>query len=350
MIVVCYLFAKDVLAEAQVADDCDNYREDAGYAVVLNDITIWPNFPTGWTLIRQNYRVTALGGGQSTFCLVNTIWRNNPAGPAVGTSAGGPNVTPIAPPTSDWLKFSVAEPCTSLAGTCAVPGVMANPWGSGPCVATGAFCAGFMYGYDLRESSPAMRMWTAVGTSTPETIHIPFVVGNQGDGDWLSIAVNSTTVLHQPLANFAVNELYWLTVPSTSFTTTSSTLWTFFIESAGASNAAVYFSLTPPDADADGVIEPIDNCTTVANLDQRDTNGDGYGNICDADLNNSGLVTATDFTIFRSVLNQACPTPANTTACNADLNGSGTVTATDFNLLRARLNTAPGPSGLHPAQ
>ena len=27
-------------------------------------------------------------------------------------------------------------------------------------------------------------------------------------------------------------------------------------------------------------------CTLIANADQRDTNGDGYGNLCDADLNN----------------------------------------------------------------
>ena len=101
-----------------------------------------------------------------------------------------------------------------------------------------------------------------------------------------------------------------------------------------------------PDTDGDGFADPADNCTLVANPTQLDADSDGYGNICDADLNNSGLVTTADFGILRSVLNQSAGSSAN--AANADLNGSGTVTTADFAILRARLNTAPGPSGLHP--
>ena len=98
------------------------------------------------------------------------------------------------------------------------------------------------------------------------------------------------------------------------------------------------------DADGDGIPDSSDNCTLVSNPTQLDANGDGYGNICDADLNNSGLVTTADFGILRSVLNQSAS--ASPTAAAADLNGSGTVTTADFGILRARLNTAPGPSGL----
>ena len=100
------------------------------------------------------------------------------------------------------------------------------------------------------------------------------------------------------------------------------------------------------DMDRDGVIDNADNCTLVANASQLDADGDSFGNICDADLNNSGLVTTADFALLRSVLNQnAASSP---TAAAADLNGSGTVTAADFAILRSRLNTAPGPSGLNP--
>jgi hypothetical protein len=120
--------------------------------------------------------------------------------------------------------------------------------------------------------------------------------------------------------------------------------------------SATYLVFVAPgalDTDTDGVPDAIDNCTLVANANQLDTNGDGYGNICDADLNNSGTVTTADFGLLRSVLGQAWsrspPTapPPNSTISAADMNGSGTVTTADFGLLRARLGTAPGPSGLN---
>ena len=98
-----------------------------------------------------------------------------------------------------------------------------------------------------------------------------------------------------------------------------------------------------PDTDGDGAPDAADNCILLANPTQLDANRDGYGNACDADLNNSFLVTAADFAILRSVLNQSAASSA--AAADADLNGSGTVTAADFAILRARLNTAPGPSG-----
>jgi uncharacterized protein (TIGR03790 family) len=45
------------------------------------------------------------------------------------------------------------------------------------------------------------------------------------------------------------------------------------------------------DLDGDGIANPLDNCLDLANADQRDTDGDGYGNLCDADLDNDGVVT-----------------------------------------------------------
>jgi hypothetical protein len=101
-----------------------------------------------------------------------------------------------------------------------------------------------------------------------------------------------------------------------------------------------------PDADGDGIVDALDNCTNVPNPAQLDADGDGYGNACDADLNNSGTVTAADFAIMRSVLGQSAG--SSPTAAAADLNGSGTVTAADFAILRSYLGKPPGPSGLHP--
>jgi hypothetical protein len=100
------------------------------------------------------------------------------------------------------------------------------------------------------------------------------------------------------------------------------------------------------DADTDGILDGVDNCRLIANPTQLDSNGDGYGNLCDADLNNSGVVTTADYGILRTVLGQAAS--ASAAAAAADLNGSGTVTTADFGLLRAVLGTAPGPSGFKP--
>ena len=108
----------------------------------------------------------------------------------------------------------------------------------------------------------------------------------------------------------------------------------------------VYGVRPAPDTDADGIPDGIDNCRLDPNANQQDADSDGYGNSCDPDLNNSGLVTAADFAILRSVLGLAAS--ASPTAAAADLNDSGLVTAADFAILRTRLNTAPGPSGLAP--
>ena len=89
---------------------------------------------------------------------------------------------------------------------------------------------------------------------------------------------------------------------------------TSILASFGGISASTTLTVQPPpDADGDGVADQLDNCVLVANPTQLDANNDGFGNICDADLDNSGLVTAADFGLLRSVLNQ----PANFSALAA---------------------------------
>ncbi len=40
------------------------------------------------------------------------------------------------------------------------------------------------------------------------------------------------------------------------------------------------FVIAPPDQDGDGVTDRLDNCATMPNPDQMDSNGDGYGDVC----------------------------------------------------------------------
>ena len=48
------------------------------------------------------------------------------------------------------------------------------------------------------------------------------------------------------------------------------------------------------DTDLDGVDDSIDNCTTIANASQNDSNADGFGNRCDPDFDQNCTVNSSD--------------------------------------------------------
>lgn len=93
-----------------------------------------------------------------------------------------------------------------------------------------------------------------------------------------------------------------------------------------------------PDSDSDGVADANDNCTLTANPDQRDSNGDGYGNACDTDLNGDCVTNVVDLGLLRSLffsMNE-----------DADFNGDGMVQIVDLGIMREAFFQPPGPSGL----
>lgn len=87
-----------------------------------------------------------------------------------------------------------------------------------------------------------------------------------------------------------------------------------------------------------------DNCVGISNPDQRDTDGDGYGNRCDPDLNNDGIVNFADLASFKKVFGFG----SNDQYFDADVDfdGSGRVDYEDLDILRAFFGKAPGPSGV----
>jgi len=89
------------------------------------------------------------------------------------------------------------------------------------------------------------------------------------------------------------------------------------------------------DSDGDGIEDEIDNCLEAPNPGQRDTDGDGYGNYCDADLNGDGVTDFLDLGILKSRFFTADP--------DADLDGDGSVDFLDLGRLKEMFLSPPGP-------
>jgi hypothetical protein len=96
------------------------------------------------------------------------------------------------------------------------------------------------------------------------------------------------------------------------------------------------------DADADGVIDSRDNCLVIANPDQRDTNLDGFGNLCDPDFNQDGLITFFD----TGTILGAWATTVPPTSADVDLDGDDIVGMPEIIVHLNYLGLPPGPSGL----
>ncbi len=101
-----------------------------------------------------------------------------------------------------------------------------------------------------------------------------------------------------------------------------------------------------PDSDVDAVRDFMDNCTLDPNIDQRDTNIDGFGNICDADLNNDLITNFIDLNLMSDAFfsNPASPNWDE----DADLNGDDFVNFVDLNQMSLAFFGQPGPSGIEP--
>jgi hypothetical protein len=111
---------------------------------------------------------------------------------------------------------------------------------------------------------------------------------------------------------------------------------------AGFSLSSTAGSIT--DTDGDSVPDAYDNCTTRANgpalgaYNQADTDGDGFGNNCDADYDQGGVVLGGDFSALLGGFGSA--------NANLDLTGDGLILGDDFSYLLVSFGQVPGPSGL----
>ena len=99
-----------------------------------------------------------------------------------------------------------------------------------------------------------------------------------------------------------------------------------------------------PDSDGDGQDDYEDNCSAVPNPSQLDTDADGFGNLCDADLNNDGVINFIDLGILKAAF-FATPVAPNWNP-NADFNGDSLINFVDLGVLKSAFFGTPGPSGM----
>ncbi len=97
------------------------------------------------------------------------------------------------------------------------------------------------------------------------------------------------------------------------------------------------------DLDGDLVPDEEDNCLGVANPDQRDTNGDGYGNLCDFDYNDDDVTGGPDYIILSTGYG-AFRGDADFDE-DLDATGDGIVGFAEFQLFTSSYLSPPGPSG-----
>jgi hypothetical protein len=117
---------------------------------------------------------------------------------------------------------------------------------------------------------------------------------------------------------------------------------TDFGADADCSDAADLFEA--PDLDGDFVVDDEDDCLEVPNPDQRDTNQDGYGNDCDPDFTNDGVVGGPDYVVLSQAYGSTSGQPAYSE--DVDLDGDGVVGGPDYVTLTIFYGGPPGPSGL----
>ncbi len=202
-------------------------------------------------------------------------------------------------------------------------------------------------------SNSAASYYFSTGT-TPKVLSASLVWNIQIDGGNGSNFSGIATFYDLDLYLYDVTESQTLLISSTSQFDNSENIWTSLsanknyllqvIPKSGQSSFNWDYALAwqlASDLDGDGIVDTEDNCTLVANPNQRDTDGDNFGNFCDADLNQDLQTDLSDFSLFRIAF-------STTGDPNADFDGDGSVDLNDFSLFRVMFTSSPGPSGLNP--
>ncbi len=194
-------------------------------------------------------------------------------------------------------------------------------------IPAGTLVSSFYVAYDPAASKDI------VGTVTfpNDVLGIATSIGNLNDSD--ALGNTTATYLNPSLRGLEADD-------SASFS--ADTLSVSFVADRPGDYIRVFVSVD--DDDADGIANVEDNCLAVSNTDQRDTNGDGIGNACDADVNDDCSVNFGDLAVLKAAF---FPAPYDE---DVDFDGDGLVNFGDLAFLKSTFfngaQPGPGPSGL----
>jgi len=166
----------------------------------------------------------------------------------------------------------------------------------------------------------------------------------------ISVDVHGTAIISDSVLDVNSFKVYSGAISNVTNTSISAGIIAFYQGSQYTLTGNTLTGGVYVDSDGDGVPDSEDNCIDVANPDQVDSNLDEddnstkagdqhYGNACDPDFDNNGIVNIIDFNEWRKYTGQSVP-PA---PASIDISGDGLIWIQDFNIWRQYYGKDPGP-------